>query len=120
VVATAKTVLKAKGLPGWFWDEVVNAAIYVLNRCPMKSVDGMTPFKAWHGRKSVVHHHRTFGCIVYVWNTTPHLKKLENRGRKMVFVGYESGSKAYHAYDLITKRVHVTRDVVFDEQAQWD
>jgi hypothetical protein len=50
----------------------------------------------------------------------PHLKKLEDRGRKMIFVGYESGSKAYHAYDPITKRVHVTCDMVFDEHAQWD
>jgi hypothetical protein len=38
----------------------------------------------------------------------------------VIFVSYESGSKAYHAYDPITKRVHVTRDMVFDEQGQWD
>jgi hypothetical protein len=92
----------------------------VLNRCPTKSVDSMTPFEAWHKRKSTVCHLRTFECIVYVWNTTPHLKKLEDRGRKMIFVGYKSGSKAYRAYDLIKKSVHVTHDVVFDEQAQWD
>jgi hypothetical protein len=55
-----------------------------------------------------------------VRNTTPHLEKLEDRGRKMSFVGYESGSKAYRAYDPIIKHVHVTRDVVFDEQALWD
>jgi hypothetical protein len=35
----------------------------------------------------------------------------------MIFKGYESDSKAYHAYDPITKHVHVTRDVVFDEKA---
>jgi hypothetical protein len=35
-------------------------------------------------------------------------------------VGYESGSKVYCAYDPITKRVHVTRGVVIDEQAQLD
>jgi hypothetical protein len=28
--------------------------------------------------------------------------------------------KVYHAYDPVTKSVHVTRDVIFDEQAQWD
>jgi hypothetical protein len=94
--------------------------VYVVNRCPMKSVDGMTPFEAWHGRKPTVHHPRTFGCIVYVRNTMTHLKKLEDRGRKMIYVGYESSSKAYRAYDPITKHVHVTHDVVFDEQAQWD
>jgi hypothetical protein len=98
----------------------MNVVVYVLSRCPMKSVDGMTPFEAWHRRKPVVHHLRTFGCIVYVQNTTLHLKKLEDHGHKTIFVGYESGSKAYRAYDLIMKCVHVTRDMVFDEQVQWD
>jgi hypothetical protein len=50
VVATSRSMLKAKGVPGWFWGEAVNIAVYVLNRCPMKSVDDMTPFEAWHGR----------------------------------------------------------------------
>jgi hypothetical protein len=113
-------MLKAKGLPGWFWAEAVNVVVYVLNRCSMKSVDGMTSFEGWHGRKPTVHHLRTFECTVYVRNTMPHLKKLEDCGREMIFVGYESSSKAYRAYDPITKRVHVTRDVVFDKQAQWD
>jgi hypothetical protein len=54
----------------------------------------------------MVHHLRTFECIVYVQNTTPHLKKLEDHGRKMIFIGY----KPYRAYDPVTKRVHVTRD----------
>jgi hypothetical protein len=44
----------------------------------------------------------------YDRNMTPHLKKLEDRGPKMIFVGYESGSKAYCAYDPIMKCVHVT------------
>jgi hypothetical protein len=120
VVAAPNSMLKGKGLPGWFWGEAVNTAVYVLNRCLTKSVDGMTPFEVWHGRKSTVHHLRTFGCIVCVWNTMPHLKELQNHGRKMIFVGYESDSKVYRAYDPITKHVHVTHDVVFDEQAQWD
>jgi hypothetical protein len=120
VVATARSMLKVKCLPGWFWCEAVNATVYVLNRCPTKSVDVMTPFEVWHGRKPVVHHLRMFGCIMYVRNTTPHLKKLEDRGHKMIFIGYESGSKVYHAYGPITKRVHVTHDVVFDDQAQWN
>jgi hypothetical protein len=38
----------------------------------------------------------------------------------MIFVGYEAGSKAYRVYDLATKRLHISRDVIFDEEAQWD
>jgi hypothetical protein len=38
----------------------------------------------------------------------------------VILIGYESVSKVYHVHDPIMKRVHVTRDVVFDEQDQWD
>lgn len=38
----------------------------------------------------------------------------------MIFVGYEHGSKTFRAYDPVAQHVHVTRDVVFDEDAQWD
>lgn len=57
----------------------MNAAVYILNRYPTKSVEGMTPFEAWYGKKPAVHHLKT--------HTAPHLKKLEDHGHKMIFVG---------------------------------
>ena len=66
MVAAARSMLKAKGLPRWFWGEAVSTTIYVLNRCPTKSVVALTPFEAWHRKKPAVHHLRTLGCIVYV------------------------------------------------------
>ena len=95
VVATARSMLKAKGLPGYFWGEAVATAVYLLNWCSTKNVEGMTPFEVWHGKKLAVHHLRVFGCIAYVLNTTPHLKKLEDHGRKMIIIGYKYGSKAF-------------------------
>jgi hypothetical protein len=120
VVGAARSMLKVKGLPGWFWGEAVITAVYLLNRVPCKANGGRTPFELWHGKIPVVHHLKVFGCIVYVKNTVPHLKKLDDRGRKMIFVCYEKGSKAYQAYDPATGRVTVTRDVVFDESDSWD
>ena len=79
VIVAAKSMLKAKGLPGCLWGEAVATAVYLLNRCPTKNVEGMTSFKAWHGKKSAVHHLKVLGCIAYEWNTSPHLKKLEDR-----------------------------------------
>ncbi|KAF0891588.1 hypothetical protein E2562_010579 [Oryza meyeriana var. granulata] len=38
----------------------------------------------------------------------------------MVSLGYEEGSKAYRVYDPAANRVHVSRDVVFDEEAKWN
>jgi hypothetical protein len=113
-------MLKAKSLSGIFWCEVIAMAVYVLNQCSMKGVIGKTPYEAWHGRKPTVHHLCTFGCVAHVKNTAPNLKKLDNRSRPMIFIGYEEGTKGYRMYDPSTERVCVTQNVVFDEQAQWD
>jgi hypothetical protein len=37
----------------------------------------------------------------------------------MVFIGYEPGSKAWRFYNLVTRRVHVSRDAVFEEDRAW-
>lgn len=37
----------------------------------------------------------------------------------MVLLGYEQGSKASRLYDPVGDRVHVSRDIVFDEDAAW-
>jgi transposase InsO family protein len=58
VVAAARSMLKAANVPAYFWGEAVVAAIYVLNRSPTKSLDGVTPYEAWHGRRPTVEHLR--------------------------------------------------------------
>ena len=45
----------------------------------------------------------------------PHLTKLDPRGLKVIFIGYEPRSKAYRLYDLAEGRAHMSRDVIFDE-----
>jgi hypothetical protein len=46
IVGMARSLLKAKKVPGEFWGETVLMAVFILNMSPTKSVDGMTPFKA--------------------------------------------------------------------------
>jgi hypothetical protein len=81
-------------------------------------VNGRTPFEVWDGKRPTVHHLKTFGCIVYVRNTKPHLKKLDDRGRKMIFIGYEEQKPT--GLMIQSPRRSQLLDVVFDEDAQWD
>jgi hypothetical protein len=94
--------------------------VYILNRTITKGIDGKTPYELWTGSTPVVHHLRTFGCIAHVNVTKSNLKKLDDRSKKMTFVGYEPGSVAYRCYDPDTRKVHVSRDVIFYEDASWD
>jgi hypothetical protein len=114
-----RCMMKTKQLPGYFWGEVVTTAVHILNRSPTRAVNGKTPYEAWHGRAPAMHYLRTFGCVAHVKITRPGLKKLDDRSMKAVFIGYEPGSKAYRCYDPVSKRVIISRDVVFDEAAAW-
>ena len=119
VVAMARSMMKSKGLPGRFWGEAVTTAVYLLNRAPTKSVVGMTPYEAWCGRKPTVDHLRTFGCVAHVKTVAGHVSKLADRSTPMVMIGYETGSKAYRVYNPATRKVQVTRDVIFEEEKSW-
>ena len=120
VLGMARSMMKGMKLPGWFWGEAVTTAVYILNRSPTRSVEGMTPFEAWYGTKPPVHFFRVFGCVAHVKTAGGHQRKLDDRSTPMVFVGYEPCSKAYRFYNPDTKRVVISRDAVFNETRGWD
>jgi transposase InsO family protein len=120
IVATARSIMRSCGVLGHFWGEAVHTAVFLLNQAPTSALDGKTPYQAWYGKKPFVHFLRVFGCVAYIKNVHPHLGKLDDRGCKVVFIGYQDGAKAYHFYDPVAERVHVSRDVVFNEGACWD
>jgi len=120
VMSMARSMLKAKSLPGWFWGEAVNTAVFLLNRAPTQSVDGKTPFEVWHGVKPPVHFLRTFGCVAHVKNGGQRLAKVDDRSTPMVFVGYEAGTKAYRFFNPALRLVHVSRDAVFEQERSWE
>jgi hypothetical protein len=79
----------------------------------------MTPFEAWHGRKPSVGHLRIFGCTTSVKIAGPNLSKLSDRSKKMVFIGYEIGTKGYRLCDPSTAKLMMSRDVVFAKNEPW-
>lgn len=38
----------------------------------------------------------------------------------MIFIGYEIGTKGYRCLDPLTMKVHISRDVVFEEGSKWE
>jgi hypothetical protein len=119
VVAMVRCMLKAKNLPGRFWGGAVTTAVYIQYRGPTRALDAKTPFEVWHGERPHVHYLRTFGCLAYVKNSRPGLNKLDDRNTRVIFVGYEIGSKAYRFYNPNTERIIISRDAVFDEAGEW-
>ncbi|KAL4388518.1 hypothetical protein GQ457_09G024580 [Hibiscus cannabinus] len=120
IMDMVRCMLKAKQMPREFWAEAVSTAVYILNRCPTKSVCDKTPEEAWSGRKPSIWHLRVFGCIAYAHVPDQLRKKLDDKGEKCIFIGYSTNSKAYKLYNPVTKKVIISRDVTFDEEGMWD
>ena len=47
ILDMAISLLKAKKLPKQYWAEAVLCAMYLLNRCPTRSLQGIIPEEAW-------------------------------------------------------------------------
>ena len=119
VVGLIRSMLKEKILPLELWGDAINTYVYMLNRSSTKSWQGMTPYEMWIGKKPKLSHLKIFGSIVHV-KTLGALGKLEDMSKEMVFVGYERGTKGYRCFNLITHKVHLSRDVIFEEGRKWN
>ncbi|KAL4309595.1 hypothetical protein GQ457_01G033490 [Hibiscus cannabinus] len=120
ILEMARCMLFEKHLPKLFWAEVVATAVYLLNRLATKAVDGKTPFEAWSGSKPSVKHLRVFGSICYSHIYANMRSKLDERAWRGIFVGYSSQSKGYRIYNLESKMIVVSRDVIFYEDSYWN
>ncbi|KAL6319939.1 hypothetical protein AAG906_037015 [Vitis piasezkii] len=99
---------------------MMNMIIYVLNRCPTLAVKNVTLDEAWSGVKPSVDHFQAFGCIAHIHVPEEMRTKLDNRSITYVLLGVSEESKGYRLFDPIAKRVVVSRDVIFEEEKQWD
>ena len=118
ILELVRAMLISKDLPSFLWDEAARHATYLRNRAPTRALKGMTPYEAWTGKKQDVSHLREFGCDVWVLDETKNKSKLAPRSKKMIFVGFEDGSKAVRYWDKTTRKIKVSRNVAFNENEE--
>lgn len=120
IVEMARSMITNKNFPKVFWAEAVYCAVYILNRCPTKSVLNMTPEEAWSGYKPDVTSLRIVGCVAYAHVPDEKRQKLDDKGEKCIFLGYSDRTKGYKLFNPTTNVVIISRDVTFSEDECWD
>ena len=106
-------MLEAKHFLNEYWGEEIAILVYIMNRCPKKSVENKVPQEAWTCMNHSVTHLKVFGCVAYAHVPDEQRKKLDNKGHKCIFVGYSKDTKAYKLYDPVARKVIVSRYVLF-------
>ena len=105
-------------VPNRYWGEAVLTAVYLINRMPSKVLKYQTPL---HNLTSVFPHvqilnnlpPKVFGCVVYVYQTSPSRHKLDPRALKCIFIGYPPTQKGYKCFCPTSQKVLISCNVTF-------
>ena len=79
----ACNMMAAKHLSNEYQAEAVTSDVYIMNRCPTKSVKNKVPQETWTCMNHSVSHLKNFGCVAYAHVLDEMRKKLDNKGQKL-------------------------------------
>ena len=121
IIETAKAMMSGASVPKHYWAEAVSAAVYIRNLTPTRAIPEGTPHEAWFGvgKRPDLAHLRVWGCVAYAQVPKESRRKLDPNARKCIFIGYALTCKQYRLYDPVSKRLIVSRDVVFNEKESY-
>ena len=116
-----RTLLHDSGLPHSYWAEAAAFSVDTRNLIPSRRHPGRIPLESFSGKCQDISHLRVFG--VKCWAKIPTVNgvlisggsKLDHRGIECRFLGYATGHGNYKVQDVASKRVFVSRDVIFEE-----
>ncbi|GFY82953.1 hypothetical protein Acr_02g0011930 [Actinidia rufa] len=112
---TTRALLISSGCPESFWGEAALTAAYTINRVPSPLLGNLTPYERLYGTPPDYHSLRVFGCACFVLLQPHERTKLEPRSCLCCFLGYGIEHKGYRCWDPLSRRLRVSRHVVFWE-----
>lgn len=115
ILNVARVLRFDANLPLHFWGECILIAVYLINRTPTVSNEGITPYQLLNGKPPSNENLRVFGCLFYVKTLTKPHDKFAARVSRCIFVGYPRGKKGWRVYNPSTREFYVSREVKFYE-----
>nr|GEY79941.1 ribonuclease H-like domain-containing protein [Tanacetum cinerariifolium] len=95
--------------------EAVATACYVLNRVLVTKPHAKTTYELLTGDKPSISYLKPFGCHVTILNTSESLEKFDKKSDEGYIVGYSISSKAYRVYNLVSRKIEETMNLIFLE-----
>ena len=65
-------------------------------------------------------HLKIFWSIAYAHIPMEKRRKLDDKSKKCIFIGYSNETKGYRLYDSMIGKLEISRDMIFDEGSAWD
>ncbi|SGZ30860.1 BQ5605_C046g12247 [Microbotryum silenes-dioicae] len=108
-------LLYSSGANSHLWGEAAMYFVHCKNLMPHAGIGGEIPDTRWHGFAPDISTLRAFGCRA--WHHLPSAKRtdLDPKAVPLLFVGFDHNAKAFRLFESSTRRIHLSRNVVFRE-----
>ena len=119
IAERARCMLFDANLTRGFWAEAVSTAVKLINSSTNASTKSV-PDVMWSGKPVDYARFRVFGCKAMAKIPDQKRKKLDKKSTECIFVGYADEQKGYRLFVKATKKIIVSRDVIFFENSRSD
>ncbi|SGZ28076.1 BQ5605_C026g10272 [Microbotryum silenes-dioicae] len=108
-------LLYSSGADSRLWGEAALYYVHCKNLMPHAGIGGEIPDTRWHGFAPDISTLRAFGCRA--WHHLPSAKRtdLDPKAVPLLFVGFDQHAKAFRLFEPSTRRIQLSRNVVFRE-----
>lgn len=114
IVEATRSMLMQGDVPKMFWREVVNIAVYTLNRVLVKKGNEKTPYELWYGRTPNVNYLKVFGSRCFI-KKDYYTGKFHPKSDEGTFLGYYTKRKDFKCFNKRTKKIVESLNVKVDE-----
>ena len=116
ITETALSLLAQSSMPFQYWWDACATTTFLINRLPTKVLNFVSPMQKLfntHFDYSIL---RCFGCECYPFLRFYNTRKFSFHLEKSIFLGYSSSHKGYKCMSMLTGKIYVTPNVVFNEE----
>ncbi|EPZ30777.1 Integrase, catalytic core domain-containing protein [Rozella allomycis CSF55] len=99
LLEAVRSMLSHSGMEKSFWAEALLTANFTFQRIGKQVLKGLSSIEAWTGQKPSVKNLRSFGCEAYVHIPKEKRRKLDDKARKLIFIGYDNEGDCYRFVD---------------------
>ena len=101
------------------WGEAIMCATHIQNK-KISSTNDMTPFELWNVTKPDMSYFKIFGWPAFAYVPDETRCKLDPKAVGCILVGYCEDFKSFRMWNPVTRKVIISRDVVFKEDAVYE